>query len=122
MNALQESVARVYGQLGWGHREVVYQRALVYDLLHGGHWVQEEVAVPITYHLPGGPSVVVATERADLVIGDLLVVELKVGSAQGAPLEAAMQQAARYRRHLVGVTLAAVVFFGKSSVSVRALP
>ncbi len=120
--ALQAAAARVYRQLGRGHREAVYQRALVCELRHAGLWVQEEVPVPITYRLDQGPTVVLATERADLVVAGSLVVELKVGSTLGAPLQAALQQVGRYWSHLPGVTEAAVIVFGGSGLEVRFLP
>jgi GxxExxY protein len=118
---IEAASARVHAQLGPGHREAVYQRALVCELRQAGHWVQEEVPVAISYQLDSGQTVVLATERADVVVDGTLVVELKAGSGVSALLQAATRQARRYKAYLPGATDAVVVLFGTPSLEVRAV-
>ena len=62
----------VYRELGHGFLEAVYLRAMVVALRNAGLEVAMEVPLPVSYR-----GVVVGEYRADLVVSDSLIVELK---------------------------------------------
>src|SRR5688572_1153431 len=64
----------VYNELGYGFLEAVYVRALAIELFQRRMQVAREV--PVTVHYKG---VTVGTYRADLVVSDAVVVEVKAG-------------------------------------------
>jgi GxxExxY protein len=66
------SYFRVYNTLGWGHLEIVYRRAMTHALRAAGAKVVEEApqAVYFEGHLVG-------EYRADLLVDDEVIVELK---------------------------------------------
>ncbi len=63
---------KVYNTLGNGFQEVVYQRCLSIELDRVGISHKREVEQVIYYD-----GIVVGTRRADFVIGDKIIVELK---------------------------------------------
>jgi GxxExxY protein len=81
INALTESIIgsaiEVHRQLGPGLLESVYRKCLAYELRKRGHHVVEERPIPVVYdgieHECGF--------RADLLVDDHVVVELKAKSA-----------------------------------------
>ena len=91
---VNEALERVVTQLGFMHREAVYQRALGAELRARGHVVALEAPVPITYLASDGFPHPVGTERADIVVDMKYVIELKVGAANGEA------QALRYAKTL----------------------
>ncbi len=105
---LEEACARVAVKLGPLHREVVYQKALAAELRAHGHCVSVEAPVPIVYTPSDGMPVIVAVERADLVVDQKLVIEVKVAATVTTD---ARIQAERYGAALNMV--AAVVAFGR---------
>ena len=64
----------VYNELGYGFLEAVYVRALAIELFQRRMQVAREV--PVTVHYKG---VTVGTYRADLLVADTVVVEVKAG-------------------------------------------
>jgi GxxExxY protein len=62
----------VYNQLGSGHKEKVYQKALGIALTKAGVKFKEEVSCPVYYD-----EVQVGLGRADLIVEGTIVVELK---------------------------------------------
>jgi GxxExxY protein len=64
----------VYNELGYGFVEAVYVRALAIELFQRRMNVAREVPVTVFYK-----GVTVGTFRADLVVADTVVVEVKVG-------------------------------------------
>lgn len=68
-----DSAIRVHRSLGPGLLESVYQTVLTWELERRGHSVQREVVVPIVY---GGVTFDQGF-RADLIVNDKVVLELK---------------------------------------------
>lgn len=64
----------VYGELGYGFVESVYLRALAMELFHRRIAVAREVPVTVLYR-----GVTVGNYRADLIVADTVVVEVKAG-------------------------------------------
>jgi GxxExxY protein len=64
----------VYSELGFGFLEAVYRRALVVSLVDRGHSVDTETSIPVFFR--GCP---VGDYRADLVVDERLLVEVKAG-------------------------------------------
>jgi GxxExxY protein len=62
----------VYNELGYGFLESVYREAMRLALTQAGLSVTTEVPVPVSFR-----GVVVGMFRADLIVGDCLLVELK---------------------------------------------
>jgi GxxExxY protein len=62
----------VYNELGFGFLESVYREAMRLALTQAGLRVNAEVPVPVSFR-----GVVVGTFRADLIVNDCLLVELK---------------------------------------------
>ena len=62
----------VYGVLGFGFSEQVYENALVVELRRGGLEVRHQVPLPVYYH-----SDLVGEYVADLVVRNSVIVELK---------------------------------------------
>ncbi len=63
---------KVHNELGFGFREKVYQRALLYEIRKLGFEVEEEYWLDIYYD-----GKVIAKHRADLFVENKLLVELK---------------------------------------------
>jgi GxxExxY protein len=66
----------VYNELGGGFLESVYQEALRIALVQAGHRVEIEVPVPVLFR-----GQVVGNFRADLIVDDSVLLELKAVSA-----------------------------------------
>jgi GxxExxY protein len=62
----------VYNELGFGFLESVYREAMRIALTQVGLQVKTEVPVPVSFR-----GVVVGIFRADLIVNDCLLVELK---------------------------------------------
>ena len=62
----------VYNELGYGFLESVYREAMRLALTQAGLRVESEVPVPVSFR-----GVVVGIFRADLIVNDCLLVELK---------------------------------------------
>ena len=67
------SAIEVHRELGPGLLESTYRACLVHQLLIEGHEVKQEVPVPITYK----GSTIDASFRADLIVDDSALLELK---------------------------------------------
>lgn len=62
----------VYNELGFGFLENVYQNALYFELLDRGFAIEPQVEIDVYYR-----SRAVGKYRADLVVEDLIIIELK---------------------------------------------
>ncbi len=75
-DALTEQIVRifydVYNELGNGFLESVYREAMRLALLQAGLRVNTEVPVPMNFR-----GVVVGIFRADLIVNDMVLIELK---------------------------------------------
>ncbi len=63
---------KVHNTLGAGFQEVIYQRSLAIELERAGIKAEREVEQEVYYD-----GVVVGTRRADFVIGDMIIIEIK---------------------------------------------
>ena len=63
---------RVYNELGFGFLENVYQNALCIELISRGFQVESQKAIDVYYQ-----SQLVGKYKADIVVNDLVIVELK---------------------------------------------
>ena len=117
MASLEEIIKNVadsvFTKLGSHHREYIYRRAMACELQQSDNFVQEEVDIPITYSL-GPKKMIIGIERADIIIGQFCILEIKCGNPKPATIANAMGQARRYVRHYqtAGAKVAFVVFFG----------
>jgi len=62
----------VYNELGFGFLENVYQNALYFELLNKGFKVEPQKAIDVYYQ-----TQLVGKYKADLVVNDLIILELK---------------------------------------------
>lgn len=69
---LRGAMFAVFNELGFGHKEQIYQHALEKELTNKNIPYKQEVYLPIKYH---GENV--GNYRPDLVIDDKIIVELK---------------------------------------------
>ena len=66
---------KVHRTLGPGFLESVYQKALLYELVKAGHRVESDKPIQVRYE-----GVIVGDFKADLIVNDELIVELKAVS------------------------------------------
>ena len=66
---------KVHRALGPGFLESVYQKALLYELVKAGFKVESDKPIQVRYE-----SVIVGDFKADLIVNDELIVELKAVS------------------------------------------
>lgn len=93
---------------GPGLLESIYEEALAWELTQRGFAVDRQLSVPITYK---GNSLAVPL-RLDLLVGNLVVVEVKAVSQYNAIFEA---QALTYLR-MLDLKLGLVINFGEKLV------
>ena len=118
---IADAAADVFGQLGSGLSEAIYQKAMALALRQRGCDVDTEVVVPIVYH-----GAYVGFVRPDLVVNKQVVLELK---AVARIVEAHLVQLRAYMRwlppkppsyaHIDSKLLGAVINFGGSSVELK---
>lgn len=73
VDKVHEAAQKVLAELGEGLSEAVYQKALAHELRTRGYRVETEVVIPIHYQ-----KAYVGFVRADLVVNECTVVEVKV--------------------------------------------
>ena len=118
IESLIKAVANsVYTKLGSHHREYIYRRALVVELHAKQNFVEEEVDIPITY-TTGSKKITLGIERADIILEQFCILEIKCGSPKPATVANALGQARRYMRYYepARVKVAFVIFFGDCGV------
>ena len=64
---------KVHKALGPGLLESVYAKCLTHELIINGHYVVQNVAVPVVY----GDTTINTELRLDLLVNDTIIVELK---------------------------------------------
>ena len=119
---IADAAADVYGQLGSGLSEAIYQKAMALALRQRGCDVDTEVVVPIVYH-----GAYVGFVRPDLVVNKQVVLELKTVARI---VETHLVQLRAYMRWLPpkppsyaaveGKLLGAVINFGGHTVELSA--
>ena len=71
-NKVIEAFYSVYNELGFGFLENVYQNALYFELQNRGFKVEPQKAIDVYYQ-----KQLVGKYKADLIINDLIILELK---------------------------------------------
>ena len=102
----------VYNELGYGFVESVYVRALAIELFQRRMNVAREVPVTVYYK-----GVTVGTYRADLIVADTVVVEVKAGEQ---PAEHDRPQLINYLRSS-GKEVGLLLHFGPKAVLKRVI-
>ena len=75
---IKESAIRVFDQLGTGHNERIYHKALVYELSCKGYNLDTEMNIVVQYTDSAGKTHNLETERIDILIHEHnILVELK---------------------------------------------
>ena len=98
---------KVHNTLGNGFQEVIYQRCLAIEMERAGLEFGREVEQPIHYE-----GLVVGTRRADFIVADRVVVELKALTAlENVHIAQAKNYVVAY-----GFPIGLLVNFGASSL------
>ncbi len=98
---------KVHNTLGNGFQEVVYQRCLAIEMERAGLDFSREVEQPIHYD-----GIVVGTRRADFIVADQVVVELKALTAlENVHIAQAKNYVVAY-----GFAIGLLINFGATSV------
>lgn len=71
--AILDQAFKVHRELGPGLLESVYEKCLQYELIQAGYKVVSQVPIPLTYK----EMVFDTAYRADLIVNDLVIVEIK---------------------------------------------
>ena len=90
----------MYNELGVGFLESVYQHAMVIALTELGVEVVAEPSISVSFR-----GRTIGTFRADLVVGDAVIVELKAGRALDPAHEAQLLNLLRASTYEVGLLL-----------------
>lgn len=69
---------QVFNELGWGYKEVYYQRALASEFDKANIKYKKEVDFPVKYN-----GKIIARYRIDFVIDNKIAIELKIRSKLG---------------------------------------
>jgi GxxExxY protein len=104
-SSVLDAAFRVHNRLGPGLLESVYKAVLAYELAKGGLAPQVQAALPLRYD----DQVFEVGFRADLIVNDLVIVEIKSVSAL-APVHG--KQLLTYLR-LTGKRLGLLINFGE---------
>ena len=104
------AAVEVHRVLGYGFLERVYQRALQVELVRRGLKVETEKKITVSYK-----DVVVGDYVADLLVGDCVLVELKVAPDYCSSDEAQLLNELR----ATGIRLGMLINFGRTKVQFR---
>ena len=91
---------KVYNQLGYGFVEKVYENALAIELRKRGHEVAQPFPIDVYYD-----GVVIGEYKADLLVGDLVLCELKAARKLAAEHEAQLLNYLKATPYEVGLLL-----------------
>ncbi len=101
---------KVYNELGWGHKESIYQKALALELSSSGLKFEKEKFVSLQYN-----NSEVGREFLDFIIDGKVVVELKVVPKFGY---VHINQVVAYLKS-TDLKLAILIYFLKNGVRYR---
>ena len=101
---------QVFNKLGFGHKEIYYQRALVKELEAIGLPTVKEKAIPFQYK-----DEILGYYKPDVLVEDKIVVELKVRPKIGY---VHINQVLGYLR-AANIKLAIIIYFTKEGVKYR---
>ena len=102
----------VHNVLGYGFLENVYQNAMQVELIHRGHRCQKESRISVRYK-----SVIVGDYRADLLVDEEVVVELKVAKTYQTADEAQLLNELK----ATGIHVGLLINFGRDKVEFKRL-
>ena len=100
----------VHSILGHGFLEKVYQNAMQVELIRRGHRCQPESPIKVNYK-----NVIVGEYRADLLVDEVVVVELKVANAYQSADEAQLLNELK----ATGVKVGLLINFGREKVEFK---
>ncbi len=101
---------KISNTLGCGFLEKVYENALAYELINSGFKVQQQYPIFVKYN-----AVVVGEYRADLLVNEHIIIELKAVKAFD---EIHLAQCLNYLK-ATGLRLCLLMNFAKPKVEVR---
>jgi len=96
--------------LGYGFLEKVYQNAMQVELIQRGHQCQTETQIKVRYK-----NVIVGDYRADLLVDEVVLVELKVAKTFQASDEAQLLNELKATSFKVGL----LINFGREKVEFK---
>ena len=99
-NAIIGAAIAFHRELGPGHLEAIYGRALAIEFAHRGIAFQKELPITLSYR-----GQVVGTGRLDFLVEQCVIVELKSIEAIGPVQRAQMLTYLRITKHKLGIIL-----------------
>lgn len=100
----------VYNELGYGFLEKVYQRSLQAELINKGHEAQLEPALKVKFK-----GVTVGDYKADLLVDEKVIVELKTSKRYNSQDEAQLLNELKASEVEVGL----LINFGRTKVEFK---
>jgi len=100
----------VYSQLGYGFLESVYQKAMQVDLHQAGLKCEMECPIKVKYR-----NVIVGDFRADLLVDDAVIVELKTAKNYSAEDEPQLLNELK----ATGIKVGLLINFGRTKVEFK---
>jgi GxxExxY protein len=97
----------VYAELGYGFLESVYQKAMQVELHQAGLKCEIECPIKVKYR-----NVIVGDFRADLFVGDVVIVELKTAKDYNAEDEPQLLNELK----ATGIKVGLLINFGRTKV------
>ncbi len=104
------SAFEVYNQLGYGYLEKIYQRAMQVELLRRDLPCELEHPITVRYK-----EVIVGEYQADLLVGEKVIVELKVAPSYSCSDEAQLINELKS----TGIRVGLLINFGRSKVEFK---
>jgi len=109
MDSLQKVCQTIFQQLGQGHSECVYQKALVLELYNiGARSVESEKQLPVFYTDTNNVQHTLGSERIDILArfnSDIILIELKATIT--SPNDANLIQLKKYVKGLLQIGIIA---------------
>jgi GxxExxY protein len=106
---IQKICQTIFQQLGQGHNECVYQKALVLEMYNtGARSVESEKQVPVFYTDTNNVQHTIGSERIDILVrfkSDIILIELKATIA--SPNDANLTQLKKYVKGLLQIGIIA---------------
>jgi len=100
----------VYGELGYGFLESVYQKAMQVELQQSGLKAEIECPIKVKYR-----TVIVGEFRADLFVNDVVMVELKTAKNYNAENEPQLLNELK----ATGIKVGLLINFGRTKVEFK---
>ena len=100
----------VYGELGYGFLESVYQKAMQVELHQAGLKCEIECPIKVKYR-----NIIVGDFRADLLVNDVVIVELKTAKIYNAEDQPQLLNELK----ATGVKVGQLINFGRTKVEFK---